>query len=345
MFQFKSLQDVVLRFSDDKVCEAYLEQLRWNGEPECPHCGCSKVYRLKSVKQPYKCGDRFCGKKFSVRIGLIFEASNIPLSKWFIAIYLVANHKKGISSLQLSRDLNITQKSSWHMIMRIREMMRVKTEMKMENIVEVDEVYIGGKMKNKHKKVRAAYKQAGGYLSGHAGNKVGVLGLVQRDEKIVNVKVIDSTKKTLKEMVKESVNPSATIITDSLMAYRGLASVFAQHEIIHHEKNDFVRGDVYTNTVEGFFSLLKRSIFGIYHQCSHKHLARYCDETAYRYNTRDIKDGDRFSLSLANTQGRLTYANLTKKVELQQNTIPKWKQDAEDVRKKWFEENKNRPSR
>ena len=344
MFQFKSLQEVILRFSDESVCEAYLEQLRWNGKPECPHCGCSKVYKLKSVKQPYKCGDRFCGKKFSVRIGLIFEASNIPLSKWFIAIYLVTNHKKGISSLQLGRDLNITQKSAWHMIMRIREMMRTKTTVKMDNVVEVDEVYIGGKMKNKHKKVRAQYKKDGGYQSGHAGNKKGVLGIVQRDEKIVNVKVIDSTKQTLKEMIKDNVHPSATVITDSLSSYRGLASIFNQHEIIHHERNEFVRGDVYTNTVEGFFSLLKRSIFGIYHQCSHKHLARYCDETAYRYNTRDIKDGDRFVLSLTNTQGRLKYSTLIQKAEPKSDT-PKWKQDAEEVRKKWFEENKNRPTR
>lgn len=335
MFQFKSLQEVVIQFSDEKVCEAYLEQLRWNGSPECPHCGCSKVYRLKSVKQPYKCGDRFCGKKFSVRIGLIFEASIIPLSKWFIAIYLVTNHKKGISSLQLSRDLNITQKSSWHMIMRTREMMRVKTEMKMENIVEVDEVYIGGKMKNKHKKVRAAYKQAGGYQSGHAGNKIGVLGLVQRDEKIVSVKIIDSTKQTLKEMVKDSVNPSATVITDSLMAYRGLASTF-QHEIIYHEKNEFVRGDVYTNTIEGFFSLLKRSLFGIYHQCSHKHLSRYCDETAYRYNTRGIKDSERFTLSLANASGRLKYSTLTAKTDLSPKAMPVWIKQQEENRKKWF---------
>ncbi|MES2373781.1 MAG: IS1595 family transposase [Bacteroidota bacterium] len=340
MFQFKSLQEVVIRFSDEKVCEAYLEQLRWNGKPECPHCGCSKVYKLASVKQPYKCGDRFCGKKFSVRIGLIFEATNIPLSKWFIAIYLVTNHKKGISSLQLGRDLNITQKSAWHMIMRIREMMRVKTAVKMDNLVEVDEVYIGGKMKNKHNKIRAQYKQDGGYLSGHAGNKTGVMGLIDREKKSVTVKVIDSTKQTLKEMIKDHVQPSATIITDSLIAYRGLAKTFASHEIIHHEKNEFVRGDFYTNTVEGFFSLLKRSIFGIYHQCSHKHLARYCDETAYRYNTREIKDGERFTLSLKNSEGRLKYTTLIKKAEVT-TTIPKWKIDAEENRQKWL----NRPER
>lgn len=329
MFQFKSLQEVVIRFSDEKVCESYLEQLRWNGSPECPHCGCSKVYKLASVKQPYKCGDRFCGKKFSVRIGLIFEASNIPLSKWFIAIYLVTNHKKGISSLQLGRDLNITQKSAWHMIHRIREMMRVKSPVMMDNIVEIDEVYIGGKMKNKHNKIRAQYKEA--YMSGHAGNKVGVMGLVERSKKSVTVKVIDSTKQTLKEMIADHVQPSATVITDSLMAYRGLAASFANHEIIHHEKNEFVRGEIYTNTVEGFFSLLKRSIFGIYHQCSHKHLSRYCDETAYRYNTREIKDGERFTLSLTNSQGRLKYATLIQKQEVKGNT-PKWVQDKEDRR-------------
>ena len=109
MLQFKSLQDVIIRFSDEKTCIGYLEQIRWNGKPECPHCGCSKVYRCGSVNQPYKCGDRFCGKKFSVTIGLIFEDSKVPLSKWFMAIYLTSTHKKGISSLQLGKDINVTQ--------------------------------------------------------------------------------------------------------------------------------------------------------------------------------------------------------------------------------------------
>ena len=109
MLQFKSLQDVIIRFSDEKTCIAYLEQIRWNGKPECPHCGCSKVYPCGSVNQPYKCGDRFCGKKFSVKIGLIFEDSKVPLSKWFMAIYLNSAHKKGISSLKLGKDINVTQ--------------------------------------------------------------------------------------------------------------------------------------------------------------------------------------------------------------------------------------------
>lgn len=339
MFQFKSLAEVVMKFPDNATCISYLELLRWDGKPVCPHCGCEKVYRIKAVKQPYKCGDKFCAKKFSVLIGLVFEATNIPLPKWFLAIYLNTAHKKGISSIQLSKDLNITQKSAWHMLHRIREMMRTKNAPQMENVVEIDEVYIGGKMKNKHKKVRAEYAlDKTKYLS---GNKVGVLGMIQRDERIVTLKVIDSAKQTLKEMIKDNVHPSASIVTDSLLAYRGLALSFNQHEIIHHDKNEFVRGDVSTNTIEGFFSLLKRSIFGIYHQVSHKHLSRYCDEIAYRYNTRDMKDGDRFVLSMANMQGRLKYSTLIQKPEETTDKTPVWKKKQEQ----WFEANKNRPLR
>lgn len=344
MIQFKSIQDVILRFSTEKACEEYLEQLRWNGKPVCPHCGSGKVYRTSAIRQPYKCGNKECHKKFSVRIGLIFEASNVPLTKWFIAIYLNSAHKKGISSLQLGRDINVTQKTAWFMLMRIRELMRVKEEVKLNNVVEVDETYVGGKMKNKHKAIRAQFKKEGGYLSGHAGNKTGVLGLIQRDKKCVTVKIIDSTKQTLKEMVADNVETSATIITDSLNAYRGLAKTFADHQVIHHEKNMFVDGDIYTNTVEGFFSLLKRSIFGIYHQCSHKHLARYCDETAYRYNLRDIKDTERFAISLQNSAGRLTWNNLTAKPEPKSNT-PKWLIEFEKNRAEWIAANKNRPGR
>lgn len=332
---FKNLYELLLSMPTEKACRDYLIEQRWGGKPVCPYCGYSeKTYVIEGGKR-FKCGasQDVCGKKFSVTVGTIFESSRIPLTKWLNAVYVVTAHKKGISSHQLARDLGLTQRTAWFMIHRIREMMKNVTQ-PLEGVVEVDETYIGGRMANKHKKVREQYKQEGGYKSGHAGNKVGVMGLVARHNEI-KVQVIDSTKQTLKEMVRANVHPASMVMTDSLMAYKGLDKHFGSHEIIHHEKNEFVDGDIHTNTVEGFFSLLKRGIIGIYHQTSKKHLQRYCDEFAYRYNTRKLKDCDRFTLSLQNMERRITWIELVKQRETTTGQ-PKWKIEAEKARIEWM---------
>lgn len=283
---FKNIRELILSMPDETACRKYLADQRWpDGKVKCPHCSQEdRVYVIDDGKK-YKCASPLCYKKFSVTVGTVFHASNIPLTKWFTAVYLVSNHKKGISSHQLARDLGVSQKTSWFMIHRIREALKSSFPELIAGIVEIDETYVGGKMKNKHNKIRAKYKTD--YLSGHAGNKVGVMGLLSRGDKI-KVQVMDSSKQTMKEMVVSHVHPSATIMTDSLVAYRGLANTFAAHNVIHHEKNEFAIGNVYTNSVEGFFSHLKRGIYGIYHQVSHKHLQRYCHEFAFRYNSRQI---------------------------------------------------------
>lgn len=311
MFQFKSLQDVILRFSDEKVCEAYLEQIRWNGKPVCPHCKCEKVYRIKSPKQPYKCGDKDCLRKFSVRVGLIFEGSNIPLSKWFLGMYLSTAHKKGISSVQLAKDLGITQKSGWFMGHRLREMARNKSFAKMRGIIEIDEVYMGGKTANKHKKQRDEINKKGtGYI-----NKTGVIGILQRDTE-VRMEVIGQRNQGthLKPIIRRNVSEKSYLVTDGLGAYKDLGNEFSGHEVVNHAQDEFVRGFYHTNSIEGFFSQLRRSIYGIYHWCSPKHLQRYCDESAYRYNTIEMTDGDRFNASLKRSAGRLKYYDLVNKV-------------------------------
>lgn len=239
-------------------------------------------------------------------------------------------------------DLGVTQRTAWFMIHRIREMMKTVSD-RLEGVVEIDETYIGGRMANKHKKVREQYKKDDGYQSGHAGNKTGVMGLVARHNEI-KVQVIDSKKQTLKEMVRAHVNPSSAVMTDSLIAYKGLDKFFDSHEVIHHERNEFEVGDVHTNTVEGFFSLLKRGIIGIYHQTSVKHLQRYCDEFAYRYNTRKLKDCDRFTISLQNMERRLTWDRLVQKVE-KNNDKPKYIIEQDKKRAEWLSANKNRPNR
>jgi hypothetical protein len=228
-----------------------------------------------------------------------------------MAIYLGTAHKKGISSYQLGKDIGIAQKSAWFMLHRIREMMKVKIETKLDNIVEVDETYMGGKVGNMSKRKRAILKETGMTLK----TKTMVMGLVERAG---NLKLIamgkDSSANVLQPVVKDNVDKDAVIITDGYKSYLGLDRQFAGHETVNHKEGEYVRDKVFhTNTIEGAFSHFKRSIYGIYHQISTKHLSRYCDETMYRYNLRKMQDAERFNYSLSQIEGRLDYKTLTDK--------------------------------
>ncbi|HNP24672.1 MAG TPA: IS1595 family transposase [Panacibacter sp.] len=305
---FKNLHEMITKMPDEETCRKYLADQRWkDGKAICPYCGHDKCYVIEGGKR-YKCGSKECYKKFSVTVGTIFEASNIPLQKWFMAFFVVSAHKKGISSYQLGKDIGVTQKSAWFMIHRIRELMRPKEATMLDTLVEVDETYVGGKMKNKHKSIR---NKAHVDNVSHTQNKTGVMGYLQRDKELKLV--IMDTEKTLKEQVKENVAPEAVIVTDGLNAYRGLDKDFEGHEIVNHMEDEYVRGLFHTNSVEGSFGLFKRMIYGIYHQTSKKHLHRYCDEFTYRYNSRKLKDADRFNISLSRVEGRLDYKTLTGK--------------------------------
>ncbi len=306
MSTFASLIQVLDFFKDEETCKAYLEQQRWSGNVECPFCACTKVYR---TNRGFKCGDKFCGKKFSVTVGTIYENSKVPLRTWFAAMYLITAHKKGISSCQLARDLNITQKTAWFVLHCIREMLKIESEDKLSNMVEVDETYIGGKYKNMHKA-----KRAKAHLDNvsHTNNKTTVVGLLERNNK-VRTTILVRSEDTLKGMVRKHVDTSAILVTDSFIAYKGLNKEYAQHEVVNHILDEYVRGQWHTNTIEGFWSLLKRGIYGIYHQVSPKHLQRYCEEFSYRYNSRKIKDTDRFELTFKFSERRLTYNQLVGK--------------------------------
>lgn len=307
---FTNLRELITSMPDEKTCREYLVMQRWNGKPVCPYCDCTKVYSIEKGKR-FKCGNSECYKKFSVTVGTVFEASNIPLVKWFTAIYLFTSHKKGISSYQLGKDIGVSQKAAWFMLHRLREMMRIKTNKLLDTVVEVDESWTGGKMKNKHVKIRAkAHKEN---LS-HVDNKTGFVGYLQREGEL-KLKVWDLTK-TLKEQVRENVKPEALVITDGFGAYTGLDKHFEGHEIVNHKADEYVRGIIHTNGVEGAFGLFKRMVFGIYHHITPTHLQRYCDEFTYRYNSRKIKDADRFKISLQRVEGRLTYKALTKANEI-----------------------------
>lgn len=298
---FKSLIQLFDYFKDEETCKEFLTNQRWNGSPSCPHCGSAKV--PYTTNRGYKCSDKDCYKKFTVITGTIYENTKIGLRLWFAALYLITAHKKGISSLQLSRDLNITQKTSWFMLHRIREMLKNKSIEKLNGIVEADETYIGGKTSNKHKAERERRNSAG---TG-AYHQKPVLALLERNGQ-VRTQVIDkSIGAIIKPIITSQVSESAQLITDGHGAYSGLT-----RQIVNHEKGEFGRGIFHTNTVEGFFSQLKRGITGIYHQVSVKHLQRYCNEFAYRYNTRHIKDSERFYICMDGMNTRLKYSDLIK---------------------------------
>lgn len=306
--KFKNLTQLMQTFSDETVCRKYLEDMLWKGTPTCPKCGCQRSYKLNDGKT-YKCASKECHKKYTVTVGTVFENTNIALGTWFAAIYLATAHKKGISSLQLSRDLGVTQKTAWFLLHRIRKMMQERAPKLLANVVEVDETYVGGKYRNKHSKAIAKLPKTAN------GNpidiKTPVIGMVDRDG-YVKTQVVDFvTKKTLGEVINENIEKSTLIVTDKSPVYANFQNKSDYyHETVDHGKGEYVREGFHVNTLEGFWSILKRGIYGIYHQVSPKHLHRYCDEFSYRYNTRKVPDTERFALSIQNAAGRLTYENL-----------------------------------
>lgn len=301
MQQFKNLREMMATYSDESVCRSYMEEMRWGGNPTCPFCGMNKPYRLKNGKS-FRCRDKECKRDFSVTVGTVFESSKVKLSVWMAALYLCTAHKKGVSSLQLSRDLGITQKTAWFVLHRIRLIMGDDDpEIPLDNVVEVDETYVGGKFDNMNRERLHRHRESG------IDNKVAVMGLLERDGK---AKLTVIGKNTFKDIIRDNVSTSATVITDSHKSYLGLDSEFKDHQSVNHNIKEYKRGLAYTNSVEGFFSIFKRTIYGTYHQVSPKHLHRYCAETSYRFNSRKITDSERFTKAISNTEGRLTYKKL-----------------------------------
>ena len=262
MHNFKNLTQLFDYFKDEATCKAYLEKQRWGATPACPHCGSIRVYR---TNRGFKCGEKECHKKFSVTVGTVFENSKIPLRTWFAAMYLIASHKKGISSHQLHRDLGITQKTAWFILHRIREVLREKKSPLLTDVVEVDETFVGGKNKNRHadKKVQDSQGRS-------VKDKIPVVGLIQRGGKIVTQVVSDTKAETLHPIIVNAVKSGSIVITDEWRAYQGMDGF--SHVAMNHSEGEYVRSAFHNNTIEGFWSLLKRGLYGIYHQVSPKHL-------------------------------------------------------------------------
>lgn len=301
MKTFKSILAFQKHFSSEETCREYLELQRWNGVPVCPHCATTNNTRLKGGKR-FQCNEKQCRGKFSVTVGTVFENTKIPLTKWFLAMYIIANHSKGISSTQLSNWLDVTQTTAWFLNHRIREMLGDKSGNLLSGTVEIDETYVGGKEANKHKSKRVA--------KGGTGGKTMVIGAVQRGG-VVKTKVMPSTTvPEIEKFIGETVEQNSNMVTDEHKAYARVHLNY-NHETINHGKKEYVRGNVHTNTIEGFWSVLKRQINGIHHFVSAKHLQRYCNEAGYRYNAKDLAQDERFADALSRCEGRLTYDNLT----------------------------------
>jgi len=259
-------------FDTDQECRAFLEALRWPDGIKCPNCQSDKISRITSRNQ-FDCDS--CRYQFSVTAGTIFHDSHLPLPKWFVAVYLMCESKKGISANQLKRTIKVAYKTAWYLCHRIRKAMDEVDPARLFGTVEFDETYIGGKRRH--------------VGSGYLGNKTMVLGALQRGGEIrVRVeKRKKPTKKMLRGFVKATTEPkSERYMTDECPAYKGIGDADTTHETVNHKAEEWVRGDVHTNGIEGAWSLFKRSIVGSYHQVSAKHLQAYLDEFEWRHNGR-----------------------------------------------------------
>ena len=303
-----SLVELFRIFPDDDSAQAWLEEQRWGGEPWCPHCGSFHVkHNPNNRSLPWRCAERECRKKFSVRFATPMQGSPLGYQTWVVAIYLLTTSLKGQSSMKLHRDLNITQKSAWFLAHRIRKTFAEHVGEGFSGPVEVDETYVGGKRKNMSNAKRRELAEQGAGRG--AVGKTAVVGAKDRATKQVAARVVESTDKpTLQGFVAEHAAPDATVYTDEASAYEGMPF---DHETVKHSALEYVRGDVHTNGTESFWSMLKRAHTGIYHKMSPKHLDRYVQEFAGRHNLRDEDTFTQMGMVVRGLEGkRLTYATL-----------------------------------
>jgi transposase-like protein len=284
------------RFHSEDKCRAYLEGLRWPDGAKCPRCESDKISRIRKRHQ-FDCDS--CRYQFSVKSGTVFHDSHLPLSKWFLAVYIMGESKKGISANQLKRMLKVSYKTAWYLCHRIRSAMFEDALDEMRGIVEMDEAYVGGKTRRADRNI---------------DNKTMVLGAIERGGDVrfkVEGRRVRASSAILKSFIDDNIARDALIYTDAHHGYRYLDDeAIDRHEYVNHSEDEWIREDVHTQTVESVWSLLKRSIVGAYHQLSAKHLDAYMDEIAFRFNNRENRYLFRDTLLKLLEGDRLTYADL-----------------------------------
>jgi transposase-like protein len=308
----QTLQDAIRYFSDPDTCLDFMVSMRWPQGVVCPTCGSKEVAFLKT-RRLWKCKTKHPKQQFSAKVGTVFEDSPIGLDKWFAAAWMVANCKNGVSSYEIHRALGVTQKTAWFMDHRIRLAMQAGSFEKVSGDFEVDESFIGGLARNMHKNRKAKITGTGG-----AGKEV-VMGLLDRNTRKIRLRHVKNTQgETLQGVIREYVEGGSYVYSDAWVAYNGLDREYI-HQVIDHAET-YVKGNVHTNGIENFWSLLKRGLKGTYVSVEPFHLFRYLDEQAFRYNNRQTNDGSRFVDVMRGVTGkRVTYQKLTGKEQASAN--------------------------
>jgi transposase-like protein len=301
--KFEKLNDMaaidVGRLTENEA-RTILENIRWPNGIACPDCGGLSVTRLNSKSEKTRdgviqCND--CRKQFTVTVGTIMQGSHITLRQWVQAFYAMCSSKKGVSALQLKRNLGLgSYQSAWHLCHRIRKAMNQQPSKDMlKGIIEVDETYVGGRPR----------RDGTAHIRGRGTKKTPVLAIVQRDGKVVSKPLDVVNHKTLKSAIKAVVSKQSTIMTDECSSYHGIGKSFdGGHKTVNHSYGEYAYHDITTNTVESYFSLLKRGVHGIFHHISKKHLTRYCDEFSFRWNQREVTDGQRAVAAIQGIEGK-----------------------------------------
>jgi len=319
-----TLQAAIIYFADPENCREFMTELRWpDGKVTCPNCGSDNVKWLPNARL-FKCFEKHPRQKFSLKVGTVFEDSPIRLEKWLPAFWMLVNCKNGISSYEIHRALGVTQKTAWFMLHRLRLGMQ-ESGGTLSGEVEVDETFIGGKSRNMHAKKRAEK------ITGTGGkDKAIAFGMVERGGR-VRASAVDTRRKgELQKHIRQTVEAGAAIFSDELLSYEGLDDDYT-HAVINHAI-EYVNGNTHTNTIENFWSLLKRGLHGTYVSVEPFHLFRYIDEQAFRYNYRkELDDSDRFVMAMQNIVGkRLTYKELTGKIaEMESGSRPEPRAESE----------------